>query len=371
MIRVVVDQGYGSTRFGVAGEELPTQLSNTMDPYESGEYKYMIERQSLDAMCVDWETLEAQWTHLFENELDVEGDNTSVLCTISPYGSLEYAETLGELLFETFETSGLYFANPALLSLYAQGKTTGLVLDSGECTTSAFPVFDGIINKHAVKTIPFGGRDVTDYVGRELIKEYADRSPGVQALKIESFAANKLLRQIKEDLCYCGEPRPSEAKAYTLPDGSSVSIGGPDDMAEFPYRAPEHFFFNPMKLDWTDTKLEASVPAMLMNCLMDCQIDTRKKLTENVLLAGANTLFEGLPEMLYQKLKVEGKERTVTLKVAATAVREHSAWLGGTIIAKMPAYLDRVVTPEEYEEEGPRSVHRHNVLADDTATQAA
>ena len=370
-VRIVVDQGYGSTRFGVAGEKLPTQLSNTTNPFESGEYKYMIERQNLDAMCVDWAMLETQWTHIFETELDVEGDNTSVLCTISPYGSLEYAETLAELLFETLETNGLYFTNPALLSLYAQGKTTGLILDSGECTTSAFPVFDGIINKHAVKTIPFGGRDITTYVGRELIMEYGDDSPGIKGLNLESYATNVLLTQMKEDLCYCDAPRPSEAKAYALPDGSSVTIGGPDDTHKFPYRAPEHFFFNPLKLDWADTKLEESVPAMIMECLMDCQIDTRKKLTENVLLAGANTLFDGLPEMLFKKTKVEGKERTVTLKLAATAVREHSAWLGGTIIAKMPAYLDQLVTPEEYEEEGPRSVHRHNVLADDTATQAA
>ena len=140
---------------------------------------------------------------MFETELDVEGENCSVLATISPYGSKEYAETLAELLFETFDVSSIYFANPSMLSLYAQGKMTGLVLDSGECITSAFPVFEGTIDKHAVKSIPFGGRDVTEYVKRQM------------SLDMNDYATNQIACRMKEELCYCGEPRAfTEAKTY-------------------------------------------------------------------------------------------------------------------------------------------------------------
>ena len=52
------------------------------------------------------------------------------------------------------------------------GKTTGLVVDSGECLTSCFPISGGTINKHAVKTIPFGGRDVTEYINRQMAEEW-------------------------------------------------------------------------------------------------------------------------------------------------------------------------------------------------------
>eukprot|EP01043_Picozoa_sp_COSAG02_P100662 COSAG02_NODE_36744_length_451_cov_0.732955_1_plen_73_part_00 len=71
--------------------------------------------------------------------------------------------------------------------------------------------------------------------------------------------------------------------------------------------------------------------------------------------------------MKFKKLKGEGKARAGSLRVNATSVRCHSAWLGGTIVAKMPKYEDQLVTVDEYEEEGPKSVHRHNVLADDMA----
>jgi hypothetical protein len=276
-VRLVVDEGYGSTRFGVAGEAEPTVLSNTreedngacggrppplfraclgwsglMQHVWSAEFRYIIERQKLDAMAVDWEALEAQWYHMFETELDVEGDCCSVLCTISPFASKDYAETLGELLFETFDNTGIYFTNSSILSLYAQGKTTGLVVDSGECTTSAFPVYEGVINKHAVKTIPFGGRDITDYIKRQLKKEYP-------SIDMADYATNELMRQIKHECCYCGEPRPAPDKTcalradglghstpsliqvdaiaprYTLPDGQTITL---DEDSDFPYRAP-------------------------------------------------------------------------------------------------------------------------------------
>ena len=304
-VKVVVDEGYGSTKFGICGEAGPTTIPNVLQ--EGSDMRYMICREKLDAMAVDWEALETQWYQMFESELDVEGEHCSVLATISPYGSKEYAETLGELLFETFDISSIYFANPSMLSLYAQGKTTGLVLDSGECITSAFPVYEGVISKHAVKSIPFGGRDVTDYIKRQL------------DLDMEDYETNRVAEQMKRELCYCGEPRPVETKTYALPDGEEVTI---DADSPFPYRAPEFFYFDPMRLDWEDTSLEESVQAMVMRTVTDCAIDTRKKLTENVrdttlfrscmfqlidttrltapgqvLLAGGNTLFDGLPEM--------------------------------------------------------------------------
>ena len=44
--------------------------------------------------------------------------------------------------------------------------------------------------------------------------------------------------------------------------------------------------------------------------------------------AGGNTLFEGLPEMMFKKVKAEGKARCGTLKMAAPKQRSISAWLG-------------------------------------------
>ena len=49
-----------------------------------------------------------------------------------------------EIMFETFDVPALYLANQAVLSLYSSGgRTTGLVLDSGDGITNAVPIFEG------------------------------------------------------------------------------------------------------------------------------------------------------------------------------------------------------------------------------------
>ena len=53
---------------------------------------------------------------------------------------------------------------PAILSLYAAGKVSGVVIDSGECNTSIMPVYDGYPIAHAVQCMNFGGRDISHYL---------------------------------------------------------------------------------------------------------------------------------------------------------------------------------------------------------------
>eukprot|EP01046_Picozoa_sp_COSAG06_P010810 COSAG06_NODE_599_length_13905_cov_347.954657_4_plen_874_part_00 len=52
-VKLIVDEGYGSTRFGICGESAPTGLANMLR--EDDEHmRYMIERQKLESMAVDW-----------------------------------------------------------------------------------------------------------------------------------------------------------------------------------------------------------------------------------------------------------------------------------------------------------------------------
>ena len=90
------------------------------------------------------------------------------------------------MLFETFDLNGLYFSVPSILSLYASGKTTGIVVDSGECATSIIPVVDGFVVQSAVGTLPFGGRDITEYLQKTLLPDGAKVSGAVRHPKRRS-----------------------------------------------------------------------------------------------------------------------------------------------------------------------------------------
>jgi actin-related protein len=46
-------------------------------------------------------------------------------------------------MFETFNIPALYVAISAELSLYASGKTTGIVLDSGDGVSQIVPIYEG------------------------------------------------------------------------------------------------------------------------------------------------------------------------------------------------------------------------------------
>lgn len=48
-------------------------------------------------------------------------------------------ERLAQMLFERFNLNGLFLADQAVLSLYAVGKTTGLVVDLGHGKAGATP----------------------------------------------------------------------------------------------------------------------------------------------------------------------------------------------------------------------------------------
>jgi actin len=61
-------------------------------------------------------------------------------------------------MFETFNVPALYISLAGVLSLYASGRTTGIVLDSGEGVTHTIPIYDGYAMSQAIERNDFGGK---------------------------------------------------------------------------------------------------------------------------------------------------------------------------------------------------------------------
>jgi actin len=128
------------------------------------------------------------------------------------------------------------------MSLCAAGRTTGLVCDSGDGVTQAFPVYESFSIPHAVDKTEIGGRVLTDYM-QKLLLETGE--------SLTSSAELEIVRDIKEKLCYVAENYEKEDQAaqssweydrsYTMPGSDKRVITVP---AHVRMSCPE-LLFNP------------------------------------------------------------------------------------------------------------------------------
>jgi len=149
-----------------------------------------------------------------------------VLLTEPPLNPRDNRDTAAQILFETFNVPALYTSVQAVLSLYASGKTTGLVLDSGDGVSHAVPVFQGFAIPNSIRRIDVAGRDVTEHLQQLLRKSgriFHTSAEKETVKNIKETAGYVAADPAKEEKDWSSSSR-SESKSidYTLPDGQKL-----------------------------------------------------------------------------------------------------------------------------------------------------
>uniref|UniRef100_A0A0K0DPQ2 Actin n=1 Tax=Angiostrongylus cantonensis TaxID=6313 RepID=A0A0K0DPQ2_ANGCA len=165
-----------------------------------------------------------------------------------------------------------------------------------------------------------------------------------------------VVRDLKEKLCYTplhSEEKMASAastyfvdKTFALPDEKLIPV------RDERLRCPEAFF-QPL-LHGLET---TGIHKIASNSIIKSNVDIRKDLCANMISTEGNALFPGLADRLHIEM-ITLFSRPMEIRILASPDREHSVWIGGSVLAYLSSFQKMWITRQEYYEGRPSIVHQ-------------
>lgn len=423
---IVVDLGSHTCKAGYAGEDAPKAVfpsvvgsidqmevddpdnpeknsASAPDSKLKGKRKLYVGSQALgyrrdhmevlptikDGVVVDWEYVESIWDHALRECLLVDPKEHPMLLAEPSSNTQQQREKVAEIMFEKYQVPALFLAKNAVLTSFASGRATALVVDSGGGSTTVAPVHDGYVLQKAVASSPVGGEFLTDCLIKSLeskgltikprysFKRKEIRPGEFQTVDLDFpntsesyrlFSQRVIASDIKECVCRAPDTPYDESSysnipmtPYELPDGQTIEIGSDR------FKIPD-VLFNP-SLVQTIPGMESFIeiassarglPQMVIESINKCDVDIRRELFSSILLAGGTASMQQLKERLEKDL-LEESPQAARVKVLASGnatERRFSVWIGGSILASLGSFQQMWFSKSEYEEHGAPYIQR-------------
>nr|WOD57886.1 Arp2D2 [Drosophila barbarae] len=302
----------------------------------------------------NWEDMCHVWDYTFgPKKMDIDLTNSKILLTEPPMNPIKNREKMIEVMFEKYGFDSAYIAIQAVLTLYAQGLVSGVVIDSGDGVTHICPVYQEYSLPHLTRRLDIAGRDITHYLTKLLLR---------RGYAFNHSADFETVRLLKEKLCYIGYDIEMEQRlalettvlveSYTLPDGRAIRVGGER------FEAPEALF-QPHLVNVEGP----GIAELVFNTIQAADIDIRSELYRHIVLSGGSTMYPGLPSRLEREIKQLYLERVLKndseklakfrIRIEDPPRRKEMVFIGGAVLAEVAKDRDSFwISKQEYQEQG-------------------
>uniref|UniRef100_H0ZK84 Actin-like protein 6A n=1 Tax=Taeniopygia guttata TaxID=59729 RepID=H0ZK84_TAEGU len=413
---LVFDIGSYTVRAGYAGEDCPkvdfptaigvvlerdngsTLMEIDGDKGKQGGPTYYIDtnalrvpRENMEAisplkngMIEDWDSFQAILDHTYKMHIKSEASLHPVLMSEAPWNTRAKREKLTELMFEHYNIPAFFLCKTAVLTAFANGRSTGLILDSGATHTTAIPVHDGYVLQQGIVKSPLAGdfitmqcRELFQEMNVEIIPPYMIASKeAVREGSPANWKRKEKLPQVTRSwhnyMCNC-VIQDFQASVLQVSDSTydeQVAAQMPTVHYEFPngyncdfgaerLKIPEGLF-DPSNVKGLSGNTMLGVSHVVTTSVGMCDIDIRPGLYGSVIVAGGNTLIQSFTDRLNRELS-QKTPPSMRLKLIAnntTVERRFSSWIGGSILASLGTFQQMWISKQEYEEGGKQCVER-------------
>ncbi|XP_022644168.1 actin-related protein 2-like [Varroa jacobsoni] len=380
---IVCDNGTGFVKCGYAGSNFPAftfpslvgrpilrastkvgemEVKDLMIGDEASKLRSMLEVNypMENGMVRNWEDMMHVWDYTFgETKMNINPMECKILLTEPPMNPLKNREKMIEVMFEHYGFDAAYISIQAVLTLYAQGLYTGVVVDSGDGVTHICPVFEGYALPHLTKRLDIAGRDITRYLIKLLL---------LRGYVFNQSADFETVRMMKEKLCYVSYNVELEQKLalettflvepYTLPDGRQIKLGAER------FEAPEALFQPHL------VNVEGQgIAELVFNTIQNADLDMRMEMYKHIVLSGGSTMYPGLPSRLEREIKQLYLERVLKgdaeklkkfkIRIEDPPSRKDMVFIGGSVLADVTKNNeDFWISRKEFKEKGPKVLDR-------------
>ncbi|XP_073229204.1 uncharacterized protein [Porites lutea] len=285
--------------------------------------------------------------HLFD-KLKVDPTKHKVIMTL-PHGSgPQEKEELVEILLDHFQVEACYLQEQAVLAMYSYSAISGIVVDIGD-HIDVIPVVEGCMIESGTTRLPYGGKQITDSFTRLLTEK------GVRFFsEVESYIS----RAIKEKVSFVArqvDQEEEEADCSMVVDLGKYSI--PDGTREVTVDSARHRCTEGLFKPSVWGKDNPGIHELTVKAIMACSIDMRKQMCRNIYLSGGGSMSPGLAE----RLQAEVSQLTPVnshVQVHAGVERQYAAYIGASVVAKLPLFTELCVFKEDWDEIGPDALEK-------------